>query len=310
MPQTRSGRSTSRASPSSPPRRRRAAKSSTVASNGDDAVQSDRCEASDTQVQRSESDQHSPPVQKLFINEIGQHSVVHHWNHLSTYRISRLTAHSQQSVASTHAPWPTTTDIACWHCTEPFTTQPIGIPVECGEQEILCDGNFCSYSCALAYIFHSRASHREYNAKQLLCQVAREVHGIANVRPAPPMLLLDKFGGPLTIDEFRNTTEVHSVVPNPPFARADVVYESTREHEGGGEPVTAAADADAAVDSTICGLRVPASPLCTDQFLAPSEPLGPPLMEQFVASHSSTNGSDGGFGGDLGAFIKRSDGGS
>lgn len=252
-------------------------------------------------------------VQKLFINEIGRHSVVHHWNHMSTYRLSTMAADCEVGT------WPSSSDMCCWHCTETFEGQPVGIPIECrNDGVILCEGNFCSYGCALAHIFHSRASHREYNAKQLLCQVARELHGITAVMPAPPTLLLSKFGGPLSIEEFRNTTEHHSVVPNPPFARADVVYESTRtagDGDGtgtgagtgiasGGEALGEAGGGDGA-DARLRGMRIPERPLTPSQFLADSEPLGPALMDDFVRERQGGARAEG-FGGGLGAFIRRS----
>ena len=302
MPTTRSGRSTAAR------QRRRAPKAADAESRAE--PEPARAELAPANAEADVAEGAADDVQKLFINEIGRHSVVHHWNHLSTYRLSTMAADCEVGT------WPSSSDLCCWHCTEPFEGQPVGIPIECrSDGVILCEGNFCSYGCALAHIFHSRASHREYNAKQLLCQVAREMHGMAAVMPAPPALLLSKFGGPLSIEEFRGTTEHHSVVPNPPFARADVVYESTRTAgDGGGTgPGTGAGGGEARgeatggdwADSRLRGMRIPERPLSTSQFLADSGPLGPALMDDFVRERQGGARAEG-FGGGLGAFIRRS----
>ena len=241
----------------------------------------------------------------IFSRDIAGHSVVHHWNRLSNYRLSALCARG------TTEPWPQTTKFVCWHCTEPFATQPIGVPVRINatSNEIVCDGNFCSYSCALTHTFSAKTTFHEYKKKQMLMQVAREIHGITEVTPAPPMLSLQKFGGPLSIQEFRSTACEHAVVVNPPFVCQGIVYEERKSSEGGladdagGEDERAVEDVDSHSWS-VANLRPPDHPLPLHQVLSESESFGPPRFEEFVAEKSAAQGRKN-YGGQLGKFIKR-----
>ncbi len=230
----------------------------------------------------------------MYSRDIAGHSVVHHWNKLSQYRLSTLHGQGAQR------PWPDRTDLCCWHCTETFDSQPVGIPVQIRSDGIvLCDGNFCSYSCALTHIFSQKTTHREYRTKQLLVQVAREVHGVSTIKPAPPRLALAKFGGPLSIDEFRNAVKTHIIVVNPPFISRDVVYEesgisSTLEDDGRSAAVD---DTEAQMGETgdethqdgptgrhwaVHDLRIPETSLPVSEVLTDSEPLGPALFADYV----------------------------
>lgn len=206
-------------------------------------------------------------------------------------------------------PWPESSSLCCWHCTEPFSSQPIGIPIEVRDDRIICDGNFCSYSCALAHTFSAGASHREYKTKQLLTQVASEVHGIDDVVAAPPRLTLSKFGGPLSIEEFRGTRATHSVVVNPPFVSQDVVYE---ECDTSGEPVVDSSSELAQPRWDACNLTIPSTPLQDDEVFCESEPLAADaLFPQFCADQEeeqqgddAQEQQDGAFGGELGRFMR------
>lgn len=247
------------------------------------------------------------PEKVLFSRDIAGHSVVHHWNRLSRYRLSLLSARGATE------PWPTSTKFVCWHCTEPFETQPVGVPVRINavNGEIVCDGNFCSYSCALTYTFSAHTTYQEYKKKQMLMQVAREVHGITTVRPAPPVLALKKFGGPLDIEEFRSTASEHAVVVNPPFVCQGIVYEERRgDADAGdddGDDVQDLAAAEATTGSwSVTGLQPPPEALPLDQVLSESEPFGPPMFEDFVQQQQTEEQRRSDYGGHLGKFIKRS----
>lgn len=258
----------------------------------------------------------------LFSRDIAGHSVVHHWNRMSTYRLSRLCG---QGVTT---PWPETTDICCWHCTEPFPNQPVGIPTSLeNDGTVLCQGNFCSYACALAHTFADGASHREYRTKQLLTMVAREMHGEDDVRPAPPRLVLQKFGGPLSIEAFRSTRNVHSVVVNPPFVSQDMVYEESganavdvsEQRPPRPEEDAPHGDGEMHVETggwCVAGLRVPAESLAPSSVLSESEPLCDGMYDDFLADADGTAEADAdadetveqelqSFGGGLRRFINR-----
>ena len=260
----------------------------------------------------------------VFSRDVAGHTVVHHWNRNSVYRPSSLCGQG------THRPWPESTDVCCWHCTEPFDGSPIGIPLQIkADGRVVCDGNFCSYSCALTHIFDSGSSHREFRTKQLLTQVARELHGIVDIVPAPPRLSLRKFGGPLSVDEFRQAATLHKLVVNPPFVSQDVVYEEMRDDTGtAAAPAPAAAAPPAAAPPgpsaitlqahntdertdqwSVRGLRPPSAPLAEAEVLTDSGPLGANMFTDFVAAQGRTVAApppqDAAFGGELNRFLSK-----
>lgn len=249
----------------------------------------------------------------VFSRDVAGHTVVHHWNRNSVYRPSSLCGQG------THRPWPEKTDICCWHCTEPFNNPPIGIPLQLkSDGKVVCDGNFCGYSCALTYIFDSGSSHREFKCKQLLTQVARDLHGVIDIVPAPPRLSLTKFGGPLTIESFRRTTTVHKLVVNPPFVSQDIVYEDVRdgtsEPEEQSEQPTLVLQGHGTEDHTdqwsVRGLHPPDKVLSDNEVLSESEPLGQDMYTDFVSENQEQSAvapasNRNAFGGDLNRFITK-----
>ncbi|GHV50371.1 hypothetical protein AGMMS49579_03840 [Spirochaetia bacterium] len=70
------------------------------------------------------------------------------------------------------------------------------------EPEYEYDGKFCSISCCLAFIQDNKHDKLYDQSEMLLFKLYPSI-----VNPAPHWKLLDKFGGPLNIKEFRNSTE-------------------------------------------------------------------------------------------------------
>jgi hypothetical protein len=135
---------------------------------------------------------------------------------------------------------PEKTDLCCWHCTEPFHTRPLGLPLkyvpdfflstfrsdkedaqpsvyktdvytkECKEDVYMRDyfeteGIFCSFPCMIAY-GTARSSKIEYkNWRGLVPRLHKKIYEKELVwRCAPDPRLLKKFGGHLSIEDFRN----------------------------------------------------------------------------------------------------------
>lgn len=73
------------------------------------------------------------------------------------------------------------------------------------------EGVFCSFQCALAYVHEHSAHPRMLHAEFLLRKMRNDAFGGAcadkPLRPAPHWTLIDCYGGPLTIDAFRASTE-------------------------------------------------------------------------------------------------------
>ena len=110
--------------------------------------------------------------------------------------------------------WPTHSPYCCWNCTYHFDTPPVGIPDRYEKQVYHLYGNFCSYNCALSYLLYGSDARVDlctgdtlYERKQLLIMLCAEVNGVNLVdiiiKDAPSKHYLDKFGGYLTIEEYR-----------------------------------------------------------------------------------------------------------
>jgi hypothetical protein len=114
--------------------------------------------------------------------------------------------------------WDSSSEHACFYCTEQFQTMPIGIPIRYIRGQYYCRDNFCSFNCAAAYIFSgfdTRYHFKKWEYYSLLCLLAKEINEKINldlgidikkiiyVKLAEDRNLLKKFGGPITIEEFR-----------------------------------------------------------------------------------------------------------
>lgn len=65
------------------------------------------------------------------------------------------------------------------------------------------DGFFCSFNCCLAFILDNKHNPLYENSEYLLSQIYLSLFENGNIVPAPNWRLLQKYGGSLTIEEFR-----------------------------------------------------------------------------------------------------------
>lgn len=102
------------------------------------------------------------------------------------------------------------TNIACWWCCHQFDTYPVCCPVKYNQKEDLFSvvGCFCSFNCAKAY------SNKEYNSKySMISFLYKKIQSeFKNIKEAPTKTVLKMFGGPLTIEEYRDTFDTLSSV--------------------------------------------------------------------------------------------------
>lgn len=95
-------------------------------------------------------------------------------------------------------------DVACWWCTENFDTMPCFIPDRYLGEKYYVFGCFCTYSCAKSYNSNMN-DYRVPVRTSLINKLYMTIFGTNESIPlAPPKELLQKFGGVLTIEEFRN----------------------------------------------------------------------------------------------------------
>lgn len=99
------------------------------------------------------------------------------------------------------------TDICCWWCTYPFDTDMCFIPTKYDEKRsrYKITGNFCSWNCAKTYFIKDRMGIRNDHNMYMFTRMLKHMKHPINVKMAPPRESLEKFGGPLSIEKFRES---------------------------------------------------------------------------------------------------------
>lgn len=140
----------------------------------------------------------------------------------------------EYTEAKKHKKWPKQVNIACYWCTEFFESIPVGIPVKVetkktgtGKKQKTknyyhCEDNYCTFECACADLFDKkRGNFRERYS--LLCSLYKEANNLPKMRKiksALPRKALAKYGGPHSIDKFRELSKVSClkyIVVDPPM---------------------------------------------------------------------------------------------
>lgn len=107
-------------------------------------------------------------------------------------------------------------DSVCWWCTFPFDSLPVCAPLTYNSIKDVFGvcGYFCCFSCAKAYIIDKKSPYIDPSLITLLNK--RLTGKLTTVRVAPPRETLLKFGGNLTIEEFRNniSPQLKDIVTN------------------------------------------------------------------------------------------------
>ena len=97
------------------------------------------------------------------------------------------------------------TDVCCWWCTEKFDTFPCFIPERFNDNKFYVFGCFCSFNCAKRYnieLLDYKVFDRDSLLNRLYSTIYPDSTG-STIQLAGPRESLTKFGGPLSIDEFR-----------------------------------------------------------------------------------------------------------
>ena len=122
-------------------------------------------------------------------------------------------------TTSSKGTWPSSTSIYCmWDC-HPFDGPQCSIPTRYVDGKFYLYGCFCSFNCAMAYIFDQKSSIK-WEQYPLLLLLYKKITGddYANIKIAPPRHLLKIFGGTHLIEEFRKnfrTLTSYSVIYPP-----------------------------------------------------------------------------------------------
>lgn len=98
--------------------------------------------------------------------------------------------------------WPNSVKISCFWCTYNFENSPFGIPIKKVDDTFYMFGNFCCPQCAAAYIFENKTIKNKWESYSLLNMLYSDI--INPIKIAPDKMCLRKFGGNLSIEEYRN----------------------------------------------------------------------------------------------------------
>ena len=129
---------------------------------------------------------------------------------------------------------PTKTNLCCWWCTCEFTNLPTYLPEKYSENNFYVSGCFCSFNCAGAYNL-SLSDNQVWNRYSLLKLMYYMINknkinsiGDIDINIAGPKELLKKYGGPMTIEEYRKNSKIlgreyHKLIP--PFIPINTGFE-------------------------------------------------------------------------------------
>lgn len=124
-----------------------------------------------------------------------------------TYKIDNSLYHTMIPFyeANKNKSYPTTTNIACFWCTEQFTWRPVSLPIKYENNIFYVDGCFCSPECASAYNFDICKTSEAWERYTLLNLLYIKMidNKQIKIKLAPPRRTLIKFGGILSIEQFR-----------------------------------------------------------------------------------------------------------
>lgn len=129
---------------------------------------------------------------------------------------------------------PSKTDLCCWWCTCEFSNLPTYLPEKYSENNFYVSGCFCSFNCAGAYNL-SLGDNQVWNRYSLLKLMYYMINknkinsiGDIEINIAGPKELLKKYGGPMTIEEYRKNSKIlgreyHKLIP--PFIPINTGFE-------------------------------------------------------------------------------------
>ena len=117
----------------------------------------------------------------------------------------------------------------CWNCCHKIQNI-VGIPLRYENDVFHCYGDFCSFECCGRYIIDNYHNNDLFNKFTLLNILYNQTYKTINktMQIAPNRLLLQLFGGPLTIEEYKkeniNSYDIN-VLPIIPIQNTFVKYD-------------------------------------------------------------------------------------
>lgn len=122
----------------------------------------------------------------------------------------------------------------CMQDGECFAGVPVKIPMNINQTgHYVLFGNFCSFSCALAYINENMKTESSLRT-MLLYKFARTYFGIKTIfRAAPRRIMLKKYGGVLDLEQYRNYHKCGTtiIIHEPPFVPYIMLVQTIKSAE-------------------------------------------------------------------------------
>ena len=98
--------------------------------------------------------------------------------------------------------------VCCWWCCHECEKEPLNLPYKYVEKtnKFYTMGYFCSWSCMKSFNIDHFPSHKTPKTSENITLLRkRSGEKIEPIKPAPSRYALKKFGGPLSIEEFRSS---------------------------------------------------------------------------------------------------------
>ena len=105
--------------------------------------------------------------------------------------------------------WPEKTSVHCWYCAHPFETPPVPRPISYNAKlhTWRTKGSYCCWGCAAADCRNQQEAGHLNALHQAVYGRERTISSV------PPKYLLKAFGGPMSIEDFRQNQQSFRVVP-------------------------------------------------------------------------------------------------
>lgn len=115
----------------------------------------------------------------------------------------------------------------CWWCCHSIECEPLHMPYEYKKEQFLTKGQFCSWECMKAYNVRNE-SYTSCRIADLVALYRKRVYGhIDPVHMAPDRMVLQAFGGDLSIEEFRSgSTYAWISLPNEVYIKPTIHQKS------------------------------------------------------------------------------------
>ena len=118
----------------------------------------------------------------------------------------------------------------CWWCKNTFMTPIVQLPENYYNNIFYCIGHFCSYNCSKSYNLELNDSFI-YKRESLINLLYFHTYSeYKYIPPAPHWLTLEDYGGPLTIEQFRENMTMNTkeyVILHPPLISRQMQIEES-----------------------------------------------------------------------------------